>query len=226
MKKAQSYFLAFLTSLLIFVGLALMGWGLAGLPLFFENPARTAYVLVIAVLQIAAIWYNPQVGRYNEQRQSGVPRHELDLILIQLFSLGIVVLAPFSDRRSLLVLGFGDIGRYIGLFLVVPGFLLMQAAEKYLARQFSIVVTLQENHKLIQSGPYKYIRHPRYLGILIFFLGIALTFRSLLAVLVAAAMIPVLVWRIRAEEALLAGEFGEAWEAYRRKSWRILPFIY
>ena len=166
MKTLRAYLLAFLASLLIFVGLPLLGWGFRDLPGFFDHPARALYVMAVLILQLFAVLYNPQVGRSHEHRRSDVPEHRLDLVLIQIFSLAIVFLAPFSDGHSIGALNLGDMGRYAGLILMVPGFLLMQSAEKYLDKQFSIRVTVQEDHKLIRSGPYRYIRHPRYLGIL------------------------------------------------------------
>ena len=226
MKTILAYILAFFISLLIFIGLPLLGWGPGDVPRFFDHPARAVYAMVIFVLQLFAILYNPQVGRNQENRRSGIPQHKLDLILIQIISLAIVFLAPFSDGHSVGALHVGNAGRYAGLILIVPGFLLMQAAEKYLDKQFSIQVTLQENHKLIQNGPYRFIRHPRYLGILIFFLGISLTFRSLLGMFLIIALALVFVWRIYTEEALMHQEFGKEWEAYRSQSWRIFPFIF
>jgi protein-S-isoprenylcysteine O-methyltransferase Ste14 len=226
MKLALSYFLSLLVGLLIFIGLPLLGWGVRDISGFFDNPARTAYVFIIIILQIFTIFYNPQVGRYQDDRKSGVARHKVDLFLIQVFSLAIVFFAPFSDSRSIATMNLGNPGRYLGLILIVPGFLLMQMAEKQLARQFSIEVTIQENHKLIQDGPYRFIRHPRYLGILIFFLGISFTFQSLLAVFLVIALFLVLIWRIYAEEALMREEFGEEWDAYCRKSWRLIPLVY
>ena len=220
------YLLAFLASLFIFIGLPLLGWGIFDLPRFFDHPARSAYVMVVLILQLFAVLYNPQVGRNRENRQSGVAQHKLDLVLIQIFSLAIVVVAPLSDGHSIGALNYGDTGRYVGLILMVPGFLLMQAAEKYLDRQFSIQVTLQKDHKLIQNGPYKFIRHPRYLGILASFLGISLIFRSLPGMLLIIALALVFVWRIYAEESLMRLEFGKEWEAYCLRSWRIFPFIF
>ena len=102
----------------------------------------------------------------------------------------------------------------------------MQAGEKYLAKQFSIEVTLQNDHQLIQSGPYKFIRHPRYLGILTFFVGISLTFRSLLGVFIVIALVGVLIWRIFAEEKLMRQAFGKEWEEYQSKTWRLIPFVF
>ena len=226
MKSLPHFFLALFAGVIIFIGLPLLGWGLGHISEFFENPARTSYVVVIFVLQIFSLIYNPQVGRNQGNRKSDVPRSKLDLILIQIFSLGIVILAPSSDSSSFGVLNVGNLVRYIGLIIAIPGFILMQAGEKYLAKQFSIEVTVQKDHKLIRSGPYQYIRHPRYLGILTFFTGISLTFRSLLGILATIALAVVLIWRVFAEEKMMHQEFGKEWEEYQAKTWRLIPYIF
>lgn len=226
MRSLPRYFLALLAGSIIFIGFPLLGWGLGNLPTFFENPARTAYVVVIFILQVFSLIYNPQVGQNRENRKSDAPTSKLDLILIQVFSLAVVILAPFSDRNSFSVLTVENIVRYVGLLITIPGFVLMQAGEKHLAQQFSIEVTLQKDHKLIQSGPYKVIRHPRYLGILIFFTGISLTFRSLLGIFIVLALAGVLIWRVFAEEKMMREEFGKEWKEYQSKTWRLIPYIF
>jgi protein-S-isoprenylcysteine O-methyltransferase Ste14 len=226
MLKTFSYALAFLASSLIFVGLPLLGWGLGAIPQFFQSPARLVYVIVIAALQLLALLYNPQVGRTRGDAKSEDKRPKLDLLLIQIFSLAIVFVAPLSDRLAWGTLPLGEGTRFIGFVLFIPGFLLMQMAQKYLDRQFSIEVTLQDNHQLVRQGPYRWIRHPRYLGILVFFLGIVLVFRSWLGMAVVAALLLVLVWRIGAEEALMQQQFGRDWDEYCRESWRMIPFVY
>ena len=226
MKSLINYLVALIIGLILFIGLALLGWGLRQLPQFFDLPARSAYVIVILFLQLFAVAYNPQTGRHRGQGRSGITRNKIDLILIQLFSLSIVFLAPFSDKRSIATLNFGDGIRYLGLVLIVLGFLLMQIAEKYLDKQFSVEVAIQADHQLIQTGPYAYVRHPRYLGIVTFFLGISLVFQSLLAIILVAGLFLVLIWRVNAEEALMKKEFGEQWDAYCEKSWRMIPFVF
>ena len=226
MKTLPRYFLALLAGSVIFIGLPLLGWGIGNLPTFFENPARIAFVIVVFALQVFSLLYNPQVGQNQENRKSDAPTSKIDLILIQILSLAVVILAPFSDSHSSGVLNAGNIVRYIGVLITIPGFVLMQAGEKYLAKQFSVEVTLQKEHKLIQSGPYKAIRHPRYLGILIFFTGISLTFRSLLGILTVLALAGVLIWRVCAEETMLHKEFGKEWEEYQAKTWRLIPYLF
>lgn len=226
MKLTPSHFLSLIFGLLIFVGLPLLGWGVRQVPGFFEDPARIAYVVVISLLQIFAIAYNPQVGRNRDNRKADLARHRLDLFMIQVFSVAIVILAPFSDRYAIIPMNFGGIGRIVGLFLLIPGFTLMQVAEKYLDKQFSVEVTLQQNHQLIQNGPYRILRHPRYLGVLLFFTGISFVFQSYLTLLIVMALLLVLLWRISVEETLMRQEFGAEWEAYCEKSWRIIPFVF
>ncbi|MBK9778477.1 MAG: isoprenylcysteine carboxylmethyltransferase family protein [Anaerolineales bacterium] len=226
MRSLPRYFLALLAGSIIFIGLPLLGWGLGNLPTFFENPARIAFVVVIFALQVFSLIYNPQVGQNQENRKNEAPRSKLDLILIQIFSLAVVILSPFSDSHSIGVLNAGNIVRYTGLLITIPSFVLMQAGEKYLAKQFSIEVTLQKDHKLIQSGPYKVVRHPRYLGILIFFTGVSLTFRSLLGIFTVLALALVLIWRVFAEEKMMHEEFGKEWEEYQAKTWRLVPYIF
>jgi protein-S-isoprenylcysteine O-methyltransferase Ste14 len=227
MKTFSFYTLALLAGMIIFLGLPLLGWGIGEIPLFFESPARLTYAIVILLLlQVFGILYNPQAGRSRGEEKSGAARSRIDLVLIQVFSLAVVLLAPFSDGGSFGVFHFDERNRFLGFLLLIPGFILMQLAEKYLDRQFSIKVTLQKDHKLIQHGPYTYIRHPRYLGILAFFMGISIVFRSYLSLILVLVLALVLAWRIYAEEALMQQEFGEEWMAYRKHSWRIIPFIF
>jgi len=87
-------------------------------------------------------------------------------------------------------------------------------------------VRVREGKRLVTDGPYRFLRHPRYLGILVSFAGISLVFRSWLALILVGVIKAVLLWRIYDEEALMRDEFGAAWERYCRCSWRLLPFVF
>jgi protein-S-isoprenylcysteine O-methyltransferase Ste14 len=78
----------------------------------------------------------------------------------------------------------------------------------------------------VTTGPYAYLRHPSYLGALLFALGWGLAFRSLAGVALAVLMIVPIVGRIRAEEAMLSKEFGAEYESYRARTSRLVPGIY
>jgi len=95
-----------------------------------------------------------------------------------------------------------------------------------LGRRFSGLVAIQPGHELVTDGIYAVIRHPSYLGLLVNALGWALAFRSIVGVLLTASMLVPLVPRMRSEEALLRARFGAEYEAYRQRTWRLIPGLY
>ena len=98
-------------------------------------------------------------------------------------------------------------------------------AAKELGKQFSPYVTLQEEHQLVQSGIYGYIRHPMYLGLVLAQPGIALVFRSWLVIPICALGTLFVLARIRQEERLLQEHFGKEFEDYRSRTWGLLPYL-
>jgi len=95
-----------------------------------------------------------------------------------------------------------------------------------LGKFFTRVVSIQAGQTVVEKGAYRFIRHPSYLGLLISSLGWALAFRSLVGVALTALLIPPLIARIRAEEALLAEAFGDEYAAYRARARRLVPGLY
>jgi protein-S-isoprenylcysteine O-methyltransferase Ste14 len=91
---------------------------------------------------------------------------------------------------------------------------------------YSADVTIQDQHRLVTDGPYRYIRHPRYVGAILLGFGAALVFRSWIGVALSLIFIGVILFRIRDEEALMHKEFAKAWEHYCERSWRLVPFVY
>jgi len=128
-------------------------------------------------------------------------------------------LGPLSERfvpGSLWIaeLGFG---------LTCGGCAITIWARACLGQYWSGRVTLKEDHRLIQSGPYAWIRHPLYTGILTAMVGTALVggeWRCLLGFAVAVAGFS---FKARREEALLTTEFGEQYSQYRERAGFLLP---
>jgi protein-S-isoprenylcysteine O-methyltransferase Ste14 len=81
--------------------------------------------------------------------------------------------------------------------------------------------------KLITTGPYRLVRHPLYLGMILATIGLAVAFRSLWGMLITLALfIPAGLWRARLEEEALARRFGAEWEDYAARTYFILPPVY
>jgi protein-S-isoprenylcysteine O-methyltransferase Ste14 len=131
----------------------------------------------------------------------------------------------YTDRMEFWTLD-GDAVRWLGVALFSAGGALRIWPVFVLGHRFSGLVAIQPGHTLVTSGVYGVIRHPSYLGLLVNSLGWALAFRSGVGVLLTALMIPPLVARIRAEEALLRTQFGGEYDAYRRRTSRLIPGVY
>jgi protein-S-isoprenylcysteine O-methyltransferase Ste14 len=123
-------------------------------------------------------------------------------------------------------MGLGAGLRWFGLGMSFIGFGFMNWAIIALKDQFSMDVTIQENHQLITNGPYRYLRHPRYMGIILFLSGVSMVFHSWIAFVLALASVPVLIWRIQDEEELMHQEFADEWQTYTKRSWRLIPYVY
>jgi protein-S-isoprenylcysteine O-methyltransferase Ste14 len=226
MSKPVSVILTFLVGSLFFILLPFVGWGPDDISSFFLNPARIGFVIFVILLNGYASMRNPEVGKKKDKGKKKVERQHLALILLQVLSISLVFAVPFCDRRNVLVISSSNILRFIGLAFYIIGFITMHLAERYLGKQFSIEVEIQNDHKLFTDGPFRYIRHPRYLGIIIFTIGIALTFNSWSGLFLVLLIIIVLLWRISDEEELMREEFGQKWTAYTKTTSRLIPFIF
>jgi protein-S-isoprenylcysteine O-methyltransferase Ste14 len=131
----------------------------------------------------------------------------------------------YTDRIGFWTLD-GDTLRWVGLAIYAAGGALRLWPVFVLGRRFSGLVAIQPGHELVTTGIYRVIRNPSYLGMIVTALGWALVFRSGVGLVLGALTLIPVVGRIQAEEKMLASEFGPAWDAYRSRTWRLLPFVY
>lgn len=112
---------------------------------------------------------------------------------------------------------------WLGLALTTLGVGIAIWARYCIGEYWSARVTLKEGHQLIRSGPYQFVRHPIYTGMLVGAIGSALTLGEWRGVL-AVALVLATHWRkARREESLLTAEFGEQYAAYRRSTGFLFP---
>jgi protein-S-isoprenylcysteine O-methyltransferase Ste14 len=110
---------------------------------------------------------------------------------------------------------------WMGVAICAAGVALVIASRRNLGRNWSDLVVLKHNHELIQSGPYRWIRHPLYSGMLLAILGSAITVHSRLAY-IAVPIVWLGFWlKACREEALLEQQFPE----YRNYRHRVKAFI-
>jgi protein-S-isoprenylcysteine O-methyltransferase Ste14 len=116
---------------------------------------------------------------------------------------------------------------FAGSFLFVVGIILRWYAIIHLGRFFTVDVAIATEHRVIDSGPYHFVRHPSYTGALLAFLGFGLCLGNWLSILLLTLPITAaFLWRIRVEERALADALGDDYRAYMRRTARLIPFIY
>ncbi|HEY6271088.1 MAG TPA: isoprenylcysteine carboxylmethyltransferase family protein [Terriglobales bacterium] len=120
---------------------------------------------------------------------------------------------------SVAILSAGLAVEWVGVFFAIW-------ARRHLGRNWSGEISIKVDHELIRTGPYRWLRHPIYTGILTMYLGVVLVTGEWLAI-AGFAMVLFAYWRkIRLEEANLTVAFGAHYDAYRRNSWAVVPWVF
>jgi protein-S-isoprenylcysteine O-methyltransferase Ste14 len=202
-----------------YLGLAVLGWG--GFGAFFSHPALVVLVIATLAMTVAALFSagNLSAGEREDRGNRWV------IVALGVLGLLSAYLPAYTDRKEFWVLD-GDAVRWIGVALFAVGGAVRLWPVFVLGRRFSGLVAIQPGHALVTGGIYSVIRNPSYLGLLVLSLGWALAFRSGVGVLLALLNIPPIVARIRSEEKLLRAHFGEEYEAYCARTWRLIPGVY
>ncbi len=114
-----------------------------------------------------------------------------------------------------------------GVALFFTGLCVRWYSIYYLGRFFTVNVAIASDHKVIDTGPYRYIRHPSYTGALMAFSGFALCLSNWLSIfIIVLPVCAVFLYRIRIEEAALHAGLGEAYNDYCKRTKRLIPAIY
>ncbi len=114
-----------------------------------------------------------------------------------------------------------------GYVLFAVGLLLRWFSVIYLGRFFTTNVAIAADHRIVDSGPYRWIRHPSYTGGMLAILGWCLTvgnWASLATIFPPAFAVQ--LWRIQIEEKALLGGLGEPYRRYMERTKRLIPWIY
>jgi protein-S-isoprenylcysteine O-methyltransferase Ste14 len=144
-------------------------------------------------------------------------------LIIAISSAAIIAWIPvFQFSRSGTSIVF-----WIGILMLCLGLFLRYLSIGVLGRYFRTTVELEKGQKVIQKGPYKWIRHPSYSGIILFCFGYGLAVQSWLSLIIAVSLPTIaLLYRIKIEEEVLVKGIGTEYEAYQRKTKKLIPGIW
>jgi protein-S-isoprenylcysteine O-methyltransferase len=194
-------------------------------PLFAGNRDAMPNPLVLAAIYGLSELYLALTRRSRTQTISRDRRSLMLLwtIIIVSLWLGIQIVWLFPNATVRYLREF-----YLaGFLLFLGGLILRWYSIGYLGRYFTVDVSISAEHKLIDSGPYRYIRHPTYTGALLAFLGLGFCFGNWLSIsFMTVPIIAAFLWRIQIEEHALIDALGEEYRAYTQRTKRLIPFVY
>jgi protein-S-isoprenylcysteine O-methyltransferase Ste14 len=188
---------------------------------FLRRPVGVGYL----VLWIAW-WLAIALGRQRGTPSAYDRSQRVILALGALALFGLIAVPPWEYTQFA-----GPIPRdgplaWVGLLLFAAGIVLQIVAFWNLRGLYTSRLGIQASHRLVTSGPYRWVRHPGYLSNLMCLAGMGLTLSSLVALALTALVVPLIVWRMGSEEAMLAAEFGEEYRAYQQRTKRLIPLVY
>jgi protein-S-isoprenylcysteine O-methyltransferase Ste14 len=169
-------------------------------------------------------------GRRGEPRttarQDGSPRVPrapvvANLAACALFFISLLIFPGSSAVSMALPLALS------GCLLAFAGAVLVLRSRGELGPGWSFVPKADQGTGLVTTGPYRFVRHPIYLGLILLTLGQALAFSSWVAgLIVVVGIVPTFGWRAHAEEKLLSRTFGDRYALYRRQTKMIIPRVF
>lgn len=150
------------------------------------------------------------------------------------FSLILVIVGNFVALFAAVSLSYSSIGSMNSIVLQISGLVVMgtgiivrSIAISQLGRFHTPNVAVRQGHQLIDSGLYRHVRHPSYLGALIAFFGFSVALGNWLGVAVVMIVtLCIYLFRIHEEETALEVAFGDDYRAYRRRTKRLIPGLY
>jgi protein-S-isoprenylcysteine O-methyltransferase Ste14 len=195
-----------------------------GLPASLEVRFYTIAAVGIG-FAVADRWIRYRNRSLLPPSQLGSAEDRGSLAVLGVCAVAYIVVAIGAAIDGLLILPW--YAYYAGILVMVVGVAVRLWAIATLGRFFSPVVRTTADQRIIRSGPYRVVRHPVYTGLLLMLLGITIAMLSGVGLFVGAVLLAIgLGYRIRVEETALIQRFGPEYNAYRRSTWRLFPYLF
>lgn len=171
-------------------------------------------------------WFiNAQKIKAAAQTQSRISRYLYLLVMVsgyvivyaRVFAIGIL---------SYRIIPKNDVTGIIGLAVCISGVAFAIWARRTLGTNWSGEVTLKKEHELVQSGPYKIVRHPIYTGFEIGLLGVAITIGQLKGLVGLSVVFVNHYFKTLMEEEIMYSQFPTQYPEYVKRVKRLVPFIF
>ncbi|MCW3087521.1 MAG: isoprenylcysteine carboxylmethyltransferase family protein [Sediminibacterium sp.] len=184
------------------------------------------YKSILLAIAAACLWLSqPAFSTAETKRDQTSDRFSIVVILI-MSSLCVVTAVSewaymnHAEQSSLAL-------TLVGAALLLGGIGIRIWAIRTLGKHFTATVTLTDDHQLVKDGPYRWVRHPSYLGAFMALVGCPVFLNAHWAILIAVAAMTIAYYlRIGVEEKMLSAYFGQRYLDYKKDTKRIIPFIW
>lgn len=139
-----------------------------------------------------------------------------------------ILVAPFLNHLHVCEISWHSLFMsWIGIVMMTLGLTLRVWAAQVLGAFYTRTLRTVKEHHVVQNGPYRLVRHPGYLGMIVVWSGAGLAVQNWVVFMVIfVVMISCYSYRIRAEELMLSQTFGKEYTSYKTKTWKLSPFLY
>ena len=187
------------------------------------SAAMIAFMAVWIFLEFGLLFRDRLRGRGGTEKDRGTRVYNILFI-----SAGMTIAGIVNGRQAFFFPGGRtEAGFWTGYCVMLLGFALRVWAIVVLGSSFRTTVETHEGQKVVSGGPYRLVRHPSYSGLVLMGLGYGLALQNWLS-LAVALLLPLLplIYRIRVEEAALVSSMGSEYEDYRKRTKKLIPWIW
>jgi protein-S-isoprenylcysteine O-methyltransferase Ste14 len=194
----------------------------AGTMTVYSGLIRALWFGLFAYWMVAAIGAKRNAGTRLRWKASGL---RLGMIMLVVLALRMIPVVRDSLQNAQAYMSGSRFVGAMGVVLCVLGVALALWARVHLGRNWGMPMSTKENPELVTTGPYAFVRHPIYTGILIAMLGSALG-ETVFWALPLVAFGAYFVYSARREEELMTEQFPEQYPAYVQRTNMLLPRVF
>ncbi|MEP6738394.1 MAG: isoprenylcysteine carboxylmethyltransferase family protein [Chryseolinea sp.] len=178
---------------------------------------------------VYTLWFLSEVVLNRLKRSGNSDKKDADknsLLLIWIVVIPVIVISSYLAQRFYIPILESKWTGYAGLIIMIVGIVLRLMVIKSLGRFFTVDVTIREDHQLKKDGFYSVVRHPSYSASWLSFAGYGISLNNWVSfLLVSFSALAVFMYRIKVEEKVLIGQFGDQYLNYKKSTKAIIPFL-
>jgi protein-S-isoprenylcysteine O-methyltransferase Ste14 len=181
--------------------------------------STTGFTIYLAVYDKPLLERRLRAGPWHEEERS--QKVIVSLVMVAFFAF---IILPILDYRYSLSRVPAWVS-FVGNAIILSSYLAIFWVIKVNSWAASNI-RVEADQRVIDTGPYAYVRHPMYAGAIWLFVGIPLALGSWWSVALLIPFLPVLLWRLLDEERILARDLSGYTEYMRRVKYRLIPFVW